>query len=86
MIRDIFRPFVWLLRVVPVIGDRRMWNWRRKSHVTDLDYKAEKATPIVSIANNKLVDLVNRRKEIAVWKLKVWWHGNGSDVVGVALS
>ena len=50
-----------------------MWNWRRKSHVTDLDYKAEKATPIVSIANNKLVDLVNRRKEIAIWKLKVGW-------------
>ena len=58
-------------RAVPVIGDRRMWNWKRKCHVTDLDYKAEKATPIVSIANNKLVDLVNRRKEIAVWKLKV---------------
>lgn len=60
----------WIIRAVPVIGDRRMWNWKRKCHVTDLDYKAEKATPIVSIANNKLVDLVNRRKEIAVWKLK----------------
>lgn len=60
----------WIIRAVPVIGDRRMWNWRRKTHVTDLEHKAEKATPIVSFANNKLVDLVNRRKEIAVWKLK----------------